>query len=470
MKKYMTFAFLLLILIIPLVLVFTIGQGNTSGDPISYSDWTAGTASSECAQVGNYSDSAKLKNISLGASKSSNGNTITIGNVSFEEGEPKSFAFSSSGDIGAVIVHAGEGANVWFYNPQVNSDSGLYGFQNNSISEITFCWNSLPAQEITSTAANTPIDIPTDTPEDEITSTPTSTATITETLPPESTEEKEEEPVISETPEPTMTNTPEPSPTEDVSESDDITPTDEEPIQEASIQLIKEVVSINDDPSVTKFNQPGDKITYSFTITNTGNVDLTDVVISDPYAAVSGDPIVFMAPSDSDTTNFFATHIITQADIDADLFTNTASVVGLSPSGDPVSDEASVSVEGSLEEASIQLNMEITAVNGDSSIKKFSKAGDEISYSLTIINTGNLHLTDVSISDSLAAVAGDTITDLAPGASDSTTLSATYTITQDDLDGEYFTNEAIVNGESPSGSIVSDEATVTVKRESRRLH
>ena len=84
----MTFAFILLIIIIPLVLVFTNGQGVASGDPIAYSNWSTGSASSECSQIGNYSNGVKFKDISSGALKSSNGNTITISNVSIEEDEP----------------------------------------------------------------------------------------------------------------------------------------------------------------------------------------------------------------------------------------------------------------------------------------------------------------------------------------------------------------------------------------------
>lgn len=67
-------------------------------------------------------------------------NTLTILNS-----DGKVFDWSSSpNSIGAVIVKAGQGANVWFYDPQVWSDTGLYGYDNKAISHVTFCWNPDP--------------------------------------------------------------------------------------------------------------------------------------------------------------------------------------------------------------------------------------------------------------------------------------------------------------------------------------
>jgi hypothetical protein len=55
-------------------------------------------------------------------------------------------SFSSSFSIGAVIVKGGPAANVYVYEPQRLSDSGLAAPVNSSgnsagLSNITFCWN-----------------------------------------------------------------------------------------------------------------------------------------------------------------------------------------------------------------------------------------------------------------------------------------------------------------------------------------
>ena len=51
----------------------------------------------------------------------------------------------------------------------------------------------------------------------------------------------------------------------------------------------------------------GEQITYHFAITNTGNVTLTNVDITDilPGIVISGGPIASMAPGDVDNTTIF---------------------------------------------------------------------------------------------------------------------------------------------------------------------
>jgi hypothetical protein len=61
-------------------------------------------------------------------------------------------SFNSSFGIGAVIVKGGNKANVYIYDPQRKSDSGLASPPNPSgkpagLSNITFCWNPEPVVE-----------------------------------------------------------------------------------------------------------------------------------------------------------------------------------------------------------------------------------------------------------------------------------------------------------------------------------
>jgi hypothetical protein len=118
-----------------------------------YDDWKSGNAGAECAALGDYTYALKYNEANDGDEGAPNGietatftdadgnlvhsNTITISNS-----DGKVFDWSSAPNgIGAVIVKAGQGANVWFFNPQVKSDTGLYAYEGRNIGHITFCWN-----------------------------------------------------------------------------------------------------------------------------------------------------------------------------------------------------------------------------------------------------------------------------------------------------------------------------------------
>ncbi len=81
----------------------------------------------------------------------------------------------------------------------------------------------------------------------------------------------------------------------------------------------------------------GDTITYIFTVTNTGNVALTGVTISDPDVLIAGGPID-LAVGESDSEEFTGVYTITQDDIDAGEFVNVATATGLDPDDNPVTD------------------------------------------------------------------------------------------------------------------------------------
>ncbi|MFI9333094.1 Ig-like domain-containing protein, partial [Kitasatospora sp. NPDC052868] len=84
----------------------------------------------------------------------------------------------------------------------------------------------------------------------------------------------------------------------------------------------------------------GDTVTYSFLVTNTGNVDLTAVGVTETAFSGTGTaptascPVTTLAPGASTTCT--ATYGVTQADIDAGIVTNAATAHGTPPTGSPV--------------------------------------------------------------------------------------------------------------------------------------
>ncbi|WP_158515934.1 DUF11 domain-containing protein [Pararhodobacter sp. CCB-MM2] len=223
------------------------------------------------------------------------------------------------------------------------------------------------------------------------------------------------------------------------------------------LALIKSA-TLNDDDG-TPGVSAGDSIDYSFTLVNTGSVTLTHLTVSDPMVSVSG-ALASLAPGASDSTGFTASYTLTQADIDAGGVTNQATASGALPGGGTVSDTS-----GTASDNDDATETPLSAMGGLALIKSATlndddgtpgvSAGDSIDYRFTLMNTGSVTLSNLTVSDPLVSVSG-ALASLAPGASDSTSFTATYTLTQADIDAGGVTNQATASGALPGGGTVSD--------------
>jgi gliding motility-associated-like protein/uncharacterized repeat protein (TIGR01451 family) len=85
-----------------------------------------------------------------------------------------------------------------------------------------------------------------------------------------------------------------------------------------------------------------------------------------------------------------------------------------------------------------------------------SRAGDVISYTLTIRNTGNIVLNNLRVTD-VGADLGSIIpasVNLSPG--QSAIVKATHTLTLDEINQGFFSNQAAVSGVDPDNNVISD--------------
>ena len=99
-----------------------------------------------------------------------------------------------------------------------------------------------------------------------------------------------------------------------------------------------------------------------------------------------------------------------------------------------------------------------TAIFNDLNSDGFAQAGETITYSFSLTNTGNVALSNVTVTDNLAGLVltGNAIATLGVGVTNSIAYSATYPITQTDINFGSVSNQAIAQGTSPSGVVVSD--------------
>ena len=203
----------------------------------------------------------------------------------------------------------------------------------------------------------------------------------------------------------------------------------------------------------------GDVLGYSITATNSGNVTLTAVTVTDANATISSCtpalPVASLAPGGSISCT--AAHTVTQADLDAGQYDNIASASGTDPNTVPVSDDSPMVTRSALQ-------FPVLTVSKSSSTVSYAAVGDTVSYTVDVVNSGNVTLSAVSVTDANATISSCTptmpVAVFAPAASVSCT--ATHTVTQADLDAGHVDNVALATATGPSGAVAGNSPVVAV--------
>jgi uncharacterized repeat protein (TIGR01451 family) len=181
-------------------------------------------------------------------------------------------------------------------------------------------------------------------------------------------------------------------------------------------------------------NTAGSTIGYSFLVTNTGNVTLTGIAITDPQLdAAAVCPVTTLLPGSSTTCT--GTHTITQAEVDAGTVTNTATANGDSSGGGAVVSPPSTVVTQIPAAPALSVT-KTAALTVDNDTPGLGNAGDVITYNVQATNTGNVTLTAVEVRDSFqggpATLLSCAPSTLAPGQV-ANCPAYTYTITDADV-------------------------------------
>ncbi|SDD82047.1 conserved repeat domain-containing protein/gliding motility-associated C-terminal domain-containing protein, partial [Algoriphagus faecimaris] len=213
---------------------------------------------------------------------------------------------------------------------------------------------------------------------------------------------------------------------------------------------ITPVPSINLIKSADKdaVSEAGELITYTLTATNTGNVTLSDVTITDPLTGLE-EVIETMAPGE--VVELTTTYTVTQEDLDSGEIVNVAVAEGQSPDETPVSDEATETVE-SLQLPAIEMVK-------TSDTDEIQAAGQVIIYTLTVTNTGNVTLTDIVVTDPMTGLEVNVAT-LSPGTSE--VIETEYVVTESDLEELSLVNVATVTATTPDDTEVEDSDDHTI--------
>lgn len=213
----------------------------------------------------------------------------------------------------------------------------------------------------------------------------------------------------------------------------------------------------------------GDRVNYTFTVKNVGNVTLSSVGIADALPGLSA--VTFGAWPDAATPGVLAPgesveaharYALTQADVDAGVVNNTATTTGTPAVGNPVTDDASAAVTTAGTSA-------ISLVkNGGFETTAGGLLGEKVLYTFVVTNTGSLTLHDVTITDALPGLSAveyvwpGAAGVLAPG--QSATASASLVLEQQHMDAGNVENTATATGTDPKNGTVSavDDVTVSI--------
>ncbi len=236
------------------------------------------------------------------------------------------------------------------------------------------------------------------------------------------------------------------------------TPTDVSVPRAPAMTLVKSAGTISD----LDGNGPdvGDSISYTFDVSNTGNVTLSNVAITDVKVGTVNCPQTVIAPASS--ISCVANYALTQVDVDAGQVTNSASVSANAPGGGSASDTSGVTASDNAPTiVAVPRNGGVTLVKSASTptinlglSATLEDAGDQISYNFTVANTGNVTLNPISVSDAKIPSITCPVSTLLP--SESTVCLGVYTLTQSDFDSGVVENTALVSARNPDGSTSTD--------------
>ena len=230
------------------------------------------------------------------------------------------------------------------------------------------------------------------------------------------------------------------------------------PVADPGLLIDKE--ALLDDANDNGMADAGEGILYRFTVTNTGNTELVDIVIDD--ARVAASIPVGTIPVGGTAVRTLA-YTVTEADIVAQELVNSATATGFIPGTPPTpvsSPEDVASVPLAPDEASVSLEKRavLTDLNGNGR----ADVGEQIVYRFTLTNTGSRTVTDVTIDDPMVdALLPAPVASLAPGES-VVVESDPYTVDENDIAAEEVRNVATATATGPSGQLSTLPATAIV--------
>ncbi len=204
-------------------------------------------------------------------------------------------------------------------------------------------------------------------------------------------------------------------------------------------------------PNPATYTQAGQVITYSYVLTNIGNVTINSIAIADNKVASVTCQATALPPGAN--TACTGSYTITAADIAAGSVTNKATATGIPASG---------TLTPATAQATITFNAQPAwTLTKTPSPTIYNSAGVVVTYTYLLTNTGNVTINSIAIGDNKVTSVSCPSSSLAAGTS--INCSGTYTTTAADVTAGSVTNTATATG-TPTGGTLSPataQATIT---------
>jgi uncharacterized repeat protein (TIGR01451 family) len=237
------------------------------------------------------------------------------------------------------------------------------------------------------------------------------------------------------------------------------------PVAAAAPSLTAVVTASVTPPARQSAAAPNDTISYSYAVTNNGNVTMSSIAVTDTRVGTAGCPAATLAVNATMTCTSSASYQVTQSDVDAGTpVTDSVTVTGRAP-GATVASYGPFTVGVPVAVAAPALAVAVVPAVTPISRQNAVRSGDTIAYSYTVTNNGNVTMSNIVVSDTRLGAATCPATPLAAGATATCTAPGSYTVTQSDVDaGTGVAATASVAGRKPgaASNTVYGSNTVTV--------
>ena len=199
----------------------------------------------------------------------------------------------------------------------------------------------------------------------------------------------------------------------------------------------------------------GSPVTWTYVVTNNGNVPLSNVVVTDDIIGLIAGP----ASGDANNNSILETTEVwtytAGGFAQAGQYANVSDVVGNPPTGAPVTDEDPSHYFG--DSPGIDIEKATNGEDADAPRGPLIIIGSPVTWTYVVTNTGNVPLSNVVVTDDrLGVIAGPSSGDANSNGILETTEVWSYSATGQSVEGQYANNSTVV-GDPPAGPQVRDE-------------